>query len=522
MSRSISFAFLNSSFISYVLLFRAKVGHILKKFHLWGRNNHFIKKAVERMQLNRKASLGFLERTGLTLLIVFPFFLPFFKPAVSIGLGVLVGIGILRLILDGAHRTYLIDSFQKGKKAIIVLMVFYFWMTMGSAWNYSDNAVDRLLKFDELLLVPFIAWALRDWIASGARHMLTSIAAGCLLASVVTLYFFAFPEQVPIGEGYHYFFMELSETRDFKKFGAYSPFLDRLYFAYLLGTYILVIWIASFTGEVKLFHYLSLLAIVPAFAVLGGRGAQLALWFGVVVSTLWYLFRTGFFRSKIMQSPVKWQFFLLCAFIVLPGILLFFGKDFKVTQRYDQLRWELSNFQSEERDLNELNYQTATLRLISWQYNLKLIGEYPWQGTGIGAYREKMDERYAADGITLPVHTNQQFLYFGVIGGFPLIGLFIVLFGLTFWQTFRERNESFKAFILAWWLYMLVVMLLDTPLRYQMPAFLFLVVWWGVYFTPLGKKKRLVLYRIIQFPPSAGRGDELLPYIPRFQIRSTV
>ncbi len=412
------------------------------------------------------------------LLVLLPFLMPFFKPAVSIGMGLLVAAGLIRLFADGAHRRFLSEEFRREKWVIFTLILFLAWMALGVLWSPASDAFGRLLSFDELLLVPFIAWALRDWLVENAPRMFKSLLAGSVIASLVTLYFHFFPEQVPIGDGYWYILRKEAEMQDFARFGAYSPFLDRLYFAYLLGFSLLVIWVSHFRGGVQTSYILCALIIAPGFVVLGGRGAMIALAFALILSTTY-----GFFNRSNDWAPGRWQMILLATLILLPVVGFFTGTDTKLTYRFDQLRWELKNYMQEDVDLNEFEHQTVALRLVSWEYNIKLISENPVLGTGTGGYRQVMNSAYERDGIELHAHTNQQFLFFGVEGGIPSMLLFLLLFFSTFFAALKNRNGLFRSFAVGWWSYMAVVMAFDSPLNFQMPAFLFLLIWWGLYFS---------------------------------------
>lgn len=433
------------------------------------------------------------KRVVCGLLVLLPFLMPFFKPAASIGIGIVVTAGLIRLYLDGPHRRFLSGEFRREKWVIWTLILFLGWMALGVLWSPASDAFRRLLSFDELLLVPFITWVLRDWLVENARRMFGSLLAGSVIASLVTLYFYFFPEQVPVGDGYWYILRREPQMQDFARFGAYSPFLDRLYFAYLLGFSLLVIWIRHFRGGLQAGYLFSALIITPGFVVLGGRGALIALAFGLILSTAY-----GFFSRTKDWAPGRWQIILLAALILLPGILFLTGTDSKLTYRFDQLKWELNNYMHEDVNLNELEHQTVALRLVSWEYNLKLISENPVLGTGTGGYRQSMRSAYESDGIELRAHTNQQFLFFGVEGGIPSMLLFLLLFFLTFFAVMKNRNRVFRSFAVGWWAYMAVVMAFDSPLNYQMPAFLFLLIWWGVYFAS-------------DFRLSGDRGNQTMP-----------
>jgi len=394
----------------------------------------------------------------------------------------LVGLVFLSLWRLSLHREWW--SLRKTDPPIRLAMGIYslllLWLLASVFWS-SDlgQGWQRLSGFDELLLVPLIVFASRDILYKYREILFRVLVWSCSLAGVITLYFFVFPDRVPIGDGYFYLLKELSEPRDYALFGAYSPFLDRLYFGYLTAAVLLGFALKAFFGE-KLKNYgWALLILLPLFYALGARGAQLALMLALwILFTFWtYQFFSG---SDRRLSRIRSLIFWIGNVVLWASIflLLLFTSD-----RFSQLKWELEEYRSHPEQFEQMAHHSAVLRWVSWEHNVKLIAQKPVLGVGVGDYHRAMEESYLRENTDLPVHTNQQFLYFGVVGGVPALVLFVIFFFYSAYLLVRHSDKKpLRMAAMSWWSFMLVVMMLDSPLNYAMPAFLFLLIWFALFF----------------------------------------
>nr|MBS0037577.1 O-antigen ligase family protein [Saprospiraceae bacterium] len=367
--------------------------------------------------------------------VALAFFLPFFKPAISIGMGALFVLSIYRFFI----QKDLLDF--SGKKQVIlkVLLVYgllLLWFLLSALWSTDGaEAWYRLKGFDELLLVPVLILGTRDFIYKYREYIFQAAVWGCTVAGVVALYFFAFPERIPIGEGYYYLLKELSAPRDYLRFGAYSPFLDRLYYGYLVGTVLLFFALKIFYGQAPRYYWWCLLVLIPLFAVIGARGAQLAF-----LLAGWVLFMVGTYRRLIgnRERVSRWAVggFLTAQVVLLAGVFYLVATQ---SERFSQLEWEIEEYLEDPRDFQQMTHHSSVLRWVSWEHNLKLMGEHPILGVGVGDYVPAMEASYLGKGVKLQVHSNQQFFYFGVVGGLVALFLFCVFFfasgHLLFWRS---------------------------------------------------------------------------------------
>ena len=421
----------------------------------------------------------YLEKLMVVIMLVTALLMAFFKPAVSIGMGALVFLSLVRFFAFNKNEVW--ENLKKIDPPLIFLYVFFLlWLVLSVFWgNDVDEAFKRFQRFSGLLMIPLIIGINADLIQNHWRQIIKAAVISCSVAAMPTFWFFIFPEQVPIGDGYSFLFKELEAPRDYFKFGAYSPFLDRLYFGYLCGFCLLgMLYMWMRDKKPGSFHW-SLLLLIPLLIILGARGAQLAFSLAVVAGVLYFLSgKRKAFNSSEKKAVSKYV--LLASSMLAAAMLLVLVVQ---SPRYAQIHWEWSEVKQNPTDHEAMAEHTVILRLISWRHNLKLIKERPLTGFGIGDYVRTMEISYEKEGIELPVHTNQQFLFFGVVGGLPGFISFFLFFLLSAWYAWkRMKAKPARIGVVAIWIYMLVVMLFDSPLNYHMPAFLFLSVWMGVLF----------------------------------------
>jgi len=425
---------------------------------------------------------NYLEKTIVVVMIMTAVLIAFFKPAVSIGM---VGLATLSLI----------RAFSSNKKIVIergkiinpalgfIYLFFLMWLVLSVFWSVDvAEGLKRLQRFSVLLLIPLIVGINADLIIKYWRLIFKAGILSCSLAALPTFWFFIFPEKVPLGDGYTFIFKELEAPRDYFKFGAYSPFLDRLYFGYLCGFCLLGLiyfWIKD--KKAGIFH-LNFFLLIPLFIILGARGAQLAFSFSLIVGFFYFLFEKSDTKTLGNKTTVR-KYAIAGSSLLVVALLIFLVVR---SPRYAQIQWELGEYRENPSDHEAIAEHSVILRLISWSHNIALLKERPFLGFGMGDYVSTMEKSYEKAGINLPVHSNQQFLFFGVIGGLPGLLAFLLSFLFTGWFAWkRMKSKSTKAGIIVLWVYMFVVMMFDSPLNYHMPSFLFLSVWLGAYFTAL-------------------------------------
>jgi hypothetical protein len=421
--------------------------------------------------------LEFLENLIAGVMVGTAVLMPFFKPAVSIGMVSLFGLSLLRLSLHGSRRTTMMQVGLPSWQWIVYALLLG-WIILSIAWSSETGSAFRQIYYlGPMLLVPVSILVNADLIGRHFRLIFRAALLGCVGAGLVTLWYVFFPEQIPVGEGYHWLIKKLPAPRNFEKFGAFSPFVDRLYFSYLTGFLVLGLWLRLGVFRQNWPEYLALIVLLPLLLVLGGRGAQLALVAGLLLSGITRLLSTNRAEERV---PLWRLAFSGLGFLVAVSLLVY---GLTQTPRYAQIRWELEAYRQSPEDHDRIANHTVLLRLLSWTHNMRLIGQHPWTGVGVGDYHRAMQVAYDRAGLHIPVHSNQQYLYFGVIGGVPALGLFLLFFlgsGRSVWREDGHAGKRGRVLVAAVWPYLGTVMLLDSPLLYEMPAFLMLAVWMGV------------------------------------------
>lgn len=413
------------------------------------------------------------------MMLVVALLIAFFKPAVSIGMVGLLALSFLRFFLFNKKKV--VDRIQDLDRGLVLVFLFFIlWLGLSVFWSEDmSESIKRLRRFSPLLVLFIIIVVNADLVQSNLQRIIQAAVISCSAAALPTFWFFIFPDQIPLGDGYTFIFKELTEPRNYLKFGAYSPFLDRLYFGYLTAFCLLALlflWLKE--NKLSAIHWFFLL-LIPLLVMLGARGAQLA--FSVAVMIGYFYFFIGKNTADLTRGKVNFRKYLIVGSSLLAVCILVVLVI--RSPRYAQIQWEWSEYQQNPTDHESMSQHTVILRLMSWRHNVKLIKESPLYGFGLGGYVSAMENSYEESGIDLPVHTNQQFLFFGVVGGLPAFFLFTLFFLLSGWYAWkRMKSRPAQAAVLSIWLVMLIVMLFDSPLNYHMPSFLFLSIWLGFVF----------------------------------------
>ena len=422
----------------------------------------------------------YLEKSIVIIMLVVALLVAFFKPAVSIGMVGLLILSLLRFFLF--NREKVVERIQRIDKILVFTFLFFLlWLLLSVFWSEDiSGSIRRLRRFSSFLLLPIIIGVNADLIKSNLNKIIQAAVISTTVAAIPSFWFFIFPDQIPIGDGYSFIFNELTEPRDYIKFGAYSPFLDRLYFGYLTGFALLgmlILWIKE--KRLSPIHWCYLL-LIPLFVILGARGAQLA--FGVAAIIGFFYFFIEKKKTETISNKGNFrESLILGGTTLLVGILLVLVVR---SPRYAQIQWEWSEYQQNPTDYETISQHTVILRLMSWSHNIKLILEKPLTGFGLGDYVSAMQNSYDESDLVIPVHTNQQFLFFGVVAGLPAFFAFTLFYLFSGWFAWKRMKSKFaKLAVLSIWMYMMIVMLFDSPLNYHMPSFLFLCIWIGFVFS---------------------------------------
>jgi hypothetical protein len=172
----------------------------------------------------------------------------------------------------------------------------------------------------------------------------------------------------------------------------------------------------------------------------------------------------GWVRNRFHLSPVLSNvgIHLVLGFVLITFMQLIYSNVSAVKNRYDQMKWEIRTYQDNTYKPEELIHYTTVRRIESWKYSAQLFKQHPIIGLGIGDFVKEMERLYNENDVIVPVHANNQFLFYGVSVG--ILGLLMLPIILIDWL--RTCKTAFKGFSGALVAYIVVVFLLDSPLNY--------------------------------------------------------
>ena len=311
----------------------------------------------------------------------------------------------------------------------------------------------------------------------------------CTVASICTLILFLIPEALVI---------QLSETvtllKPYEKtidrisFGMYSPFIDRLHFSYLLVIGLMwMVWMHLKNLRKMAWYFAT--AMLITLILLGGRGAQL----GFIIVLMVWAFAFILDHPKLMRK----RKYLIPAVILL-ALLIPYGSYHTVPpvkKRYDQLIWELKLVRSGE--YKQWNYEhfTSLRRLLSLKHHFELIRTSPWLGSGVGDYRDELQNSYDRDasiGLNLTANANNQYLFYWANAG--ILALLMYLFVFYYWARGSLRASTAlldKGLIWSFLLFFVFISIFDVFMIYQIGIMSFTIFGGLIYILIHNQKKEV-------------------------------
>lgn len=350
------------------------------------------------------------------------------------------------------------------------LPIIAFYLVLSIGLNYSQNVdlgIRELWIQNGLFTVPVIAFLHWSVLRLRLHIFLSALTYSTACASAITLFFFIIPAGLAkqIVQNLN-FLQEYPDVINKAQFGLYSPFIDRLHFAYIIGFSFLYCLYAYLNGGVKRHLYLSALLLITII-LLGARGAQLALLFALLPFLLHLL------RNKL--SP-KGRYFgiksLLVIAMFLGGLPYAIYKIVPAVQlRYDQMQWELRLIANDEYREYDYKHFTTLTRLKSFQNSWKVVTDHPIVGVGIGDVKSELEVVYERNSSDIPIHNQNYFLYIWMAGG--IFALFTFLFYLTFWmyKMWIRSKGIIRVFALSYWIFLFGILMIDVVLKYHIGVF---------------------------------------------------
>lgn len=353
-------------------------------------------------------------------------------------------------------------------RIFIPLVAVYFLMCLSLLYsNNLGQGIHELVVQNGLISIPFIVWRHRVLFKKNVKKYLVFLTVSASLCALVTLIFYTLPIDsakelsisLPI-------FQDYPDLKSKTQFGLYSPFIDRLHFAYIL-CFVLLIELHKIIQGVTRIRTLSILLILSTILLLGARGAQLGLLTALIPFGIFLL------RAKFKLVGIRFYIsaFVTCIIVLLVLPYLSYRMIPSVKSRYDQLTWEWRMIKSG--DYVDYDYQhfTSLTRIRSIATAWKICKGHSLTGVGIGDTQDVLKAEYDMHGDQVPIHNQNYFLYLWMSSGFlaPLFFLIFVFYWLhRIWQ---NSNPVKKTLAISYLLFLLVILSIDAVLKYHIGVF---------------------------------------------------
>ncbi len=395
--------------------------------------------------------------------------LPLFKAFASIAEVALVILSFWPGTFSGLKHTIL------KYKAVAAITFIFFILVVGMLYTEDLNSGFKILKHQHrFLVIPLLflvhARLLQENFKKLTLTFILATAAAC--AFTVALYFL--PEaQVHRLANSSNLFIDYQKNVNRTGFGLYTPFIDRIQFSSITAVSI----IASLYLLVIGYKRKILLAVLPlllyTMLILGGRGAQLALFVSLLVYAL--AIGVSFLAPRLAR---RWGKFGSRALLVSAGVFFFIGLPYlsyktlePITTRIDQTRWEIHMLESNEYKNYDYTHFTTLRRIVSIKNMWEVVKQNPVLGVGTGDYKSEVARAYARNNPEMEVNNHSQYLLFWAMTG--IFGLLIFLVVLLNWLLSLRQNQQLYFFGLAILVFYLVNMLPDSVLATQVDSMVF-------------------------------------------------
>lgn len=388
---------------------------------------------------------------------------PTSKALISIGIGLL---GICAIIE--------VFQIEKGRPTYMPILWFgLLFLLHLSSTVYSDpvsNGLDETLRQHAFMSIPLCFWLLSDWLAPRIKLLIHLFIGACVFHGLLTMGLYLLPEATvasfveSVG-----IFRDYPDVVDRLKFGLYTPLIDRLNFAYLIGFGLLYLIYETIVLGILWKNMIAGGILLLVFMLIGARGAQIAFLIALGIGGISLLIA----RLKAMKLSKEVYQQRLTAFIVmiLIGLTLSPYIAYKtipaVQKRYDQMQWELRLINNGDYVKEEYQYFSTLTRIRSWSNATDIIQDHPFLGVGIGDYKDALIDSNVVYNDKVPAHNQNFFLYiWGASGIAALLGLLYALWRYTrsFW---KSPSHHIRHLTLAYVSFIVISCMLDAFLKYH-------------------------------------------------------
>lgn len=395
--------------------------------------------------------------------------LPLFKAFASIAEVALVILSLWPGTFSGFKHTVF------KYKAVAAVTLIFGVLLLGLFYTQDLSNGWRVLKHQHrFLVIPLLFLAHARLLQENFRKFTLTFVGATTLAGAFIILLYLLPEDtVRTMANSTKLMLPYPDRTDRVAFGLYTPFIDRLQ----QSTLIAIAIISSVYLIVVNYYRKVLFAALPllffTMLILGGRGAQLALFFSLLVYGI--AISVSILGPKLQQ---RWGKPRTAAFLVVTGLLIFVALPFlafktltPLQNRYNQSQWELSLIKDGQYKQYDYRHFTTLRRLVSAQNMWEIIQENPLTGVGTGDYQKAIAAKYAQNNPDMEVNTHNQYLLFWAMTG--IFGLLVFLAVLGYWIFSLRGSGQLYFYGLAFLIFYLVNMIPDSGLATQVDSMVF-------------------------------------------------
>src|SRR5688572_22777482 len=330
--------------------------------------------------------------------------LPLFKAFASIAEVALVILSLWPGTFSGLKHSVL------RYKAVAAITLIFGILLLGMLYTEDLNSGYKILKHQHrFLVIPLLFLVHANLLQENFRKLTFAFILATALACAFTVLLYFLPEAtVRTLANSTNLLIDYPDNINRTAFGLYTPFIDRIQFSSITAVAIISSLYLIITG----YRRKALLAALPllfyTMLILGGRGAQLALFGALVVYAV--IISVSLLAPKLAVRWGKWpgRFFLFVA-----GLLFFIGLPYlsfktmePIQTRVSQTEWEIDLLQKQEYKNFDYEHFTTFRRIISMKNMWEVVKQNPILGVGTGDYKAEIKKAYAKNNPEFEVNNH--------------------------------------------------------------------------------------------------------------------
>lgn len=333
----------------------------------------------------------------------------------------------------------------------------------------------RILKHQHrFLVIPLLFLANAVILREHFRKYLLAYIGATTLACAFIILLYLLPETIVRNlANSTKLMLPYPQNIDRTAFGLYSPFIDRIQFSSLTAVAILSSIYLFMANSFRRLLFIAFPILFFTMLILGGRGAQLALFISLLV------YATGLsIRFIAPKFKARWGKFGSIIFLTLVGCCLFIGVPYisyktikPIQNRIAQTEWEIDLLQKGTYTNYDYVHFTTFRRIVSVKNMWEVVKQNPVLGVGTGDYHKEIQSVYKLNNPEMEVNTHNQYLLFWAMAGIFGVLLFLAVSG--YWLYSIRNTGTLYFFGLAFLVFYLVNMVPDSVLFTQVDSMLF-------------------------------------------------